>query len=202
LRQESPAILARRPFSRPSLAVLYAIVTLVVAAAAIRAVVAAHEDREWSATGAASWIWCSSGPTQERPVRFFATRDFVLPQTWGRATAKVFVDSAHVFFVNGVVAGRGAQSPGDPLALYRVERLLKPGVNRVAIEASSASGIGGILFSLDVDAYGRDAVVSDGGWRVDFSASAVASGGRYRPMVWGKPPQTPWGYPRMPRPGE
>ena len=34
------------------------------------------------------------------------------------------------------------------------------------------------------------------------NATALAEGGRYRPIVWGRPPQYPWGYPRMPRPNE
>jgi hypothetical protein len=104
--------------------------------------------------------------------------------------------------VNGVRAGGGAQRRGDPLALYDAAPLLREGVNRVAIEAASPTGIGGILFSLDLDAYGRDALVSDGLWRVDLSPEAVERGARYAPRVWGRPPQYPWGYPRMPRPSE
>jgi hypothetical protein len=99
-------------------------------------------------------------------------------------------------------AGSAVQRPGDPLRLYRVAALLRTGVNRIAIEASSPTGVGGILFSLDLDAFGRDAVVSNGRWRVDLSAEAVRTGARYRPVVWGRPPQYPWGYPRMPRPAE
>jgi hypothetical protein len=112
------------------------------------------------------------------------------------------VDREHVLFVNGTEVGRGTQAPGDPLRLYPLEASLRPGVNRIAIQASSPTGVGGILFSLDLDALGRDALVSDRRWRVDLSAEAVTSGARYRPMVWGRPPQPPWGYPRMPRPEE
>jgi len=49
---------------------------------------------------------------------------------------------------------------------------------------------------------GEERVVSDGRWRVDPSRGAIASGGRYRPAVWGSPPMYPWGWPRLPRPNE
>jgi hypothetical protein len=135
-------------------------------------------------------------------LRFYATRDFELPAAPSRATAKLFVDPEHVLYVNGARVSGGLQRRGEPLALIAIARYLKRGLNRVSIEASSATGIGGILFSLDLDAYGRNAVCTDGSWRVDLSPTAIVSGGRYRPEVWGRPPQYPWGYPRMPRPEE
>ena len=184
------------------MAALYAIATLVLAGAALSAVTSAHADRRKLFTGEAEWIWYSSGPSERQPLRFFATREIALESAPAKATAKVFVDREHALFVNGQLIGRGTQSPGDPLRLYRLEAFLKRGVNRVVIEASSATGVGGILFSLDLDALGRDAVVSDRRWRVDLSSNALTAGGRHRPMVWGKPPQPPWGYPRLPRPNE
>jgi hypothetical protein len=154
------------------------------------------------ATGRAEWIWSRASFREPRPLRVYATRDFALPSAPIRALAKVFVDREHVLYVNGRRAGSGAQQPGDPLAAYDVTGLLVAGANRVAIEAASPTGVGGILFSLDLDAYGRDAIVSDGDWRVDEMAAAVRDGAHGRPRVWGSPPQHPWGYPRMPRPEE
>jgi hypothetical protein len=190
--------------SRPGPAFLYVLVLLVVAAAALRALVRAHEDRIQLSTGPAAFLWYTGRVPEPRPLRFWATRDFELPRAPDRALAKVFVDREHVLYVNGVRAGAGSQRPGDPLALYHVASLLEAGRNRIAIEASSPTGIGGVLLSLDVDGFGRDAVVTDAGWRVDLDRSALGSleGGRYRPIVWGRPPQYPWGYPRMPRPNE
>ena len=154
------------------------------------------------ATGRAAWIWYSGKVPESRPLRFWATREFTLPVQPARAMAKVFVDREHVLYVNGARAGGGTQRPGDPLALYDVAPMLLAGTNRVAIEAASPTGTGGVLFSMDVEGFGRDALVSDAGWRVDLDESAPERGGRYRPMVWGAPPQYPWGYPRMPRPNE
>ena len=188
--------------SRPGPAFFYWLLLLVVAAAAAVELVRAHEDRMHLATGPAAWIWYPSPSPEPRPLRFWATRDFDLPRKPGRALAKVFVDHEHVLFVNGQRVGGGTQRTGDPLALYEIADLLVEGRNRVAVEAASSTGIGGVLVALDVERFGRDAVVTDGSWRVDLAASALTEGGRYRPVVWGKPPQHPWGYPRMPRPNE
>jgi len=202
LGQETPPSARPTLLARPFGATLYAIASLVVAAAALSALRGAHEDRMFLATGRAEWIWYSSGTAQPQPVRFFATRAFELPGAPTGATAKLFVDREHTLWVNGRRVGGGSQKPGDPLRVYALVPYLREGVNRIVIEASSPTGVGGILFALDCDAYGRDALVSDGRWRVDLSTEAATEGGRYRPIVWGRPPQPPGGYPRMPRPEE
>jgi hypothetical protein len=188
--------------SRPGFALLYALVLSLAAAGAIRATVRAHADREYSRTGDARWIWYSREIREPRRVSFVATRDVVLDRIPARATAKVFADRWHVLWVNGRRVGAGTQSPGEPLALYDVTARLSRGVNRIAVEAGSESGAGGLLFSLDLSDSGRDAVVSDERWRVDPSREAIRRGARYRPAVWGRPPMHPWGWPRLPRPNE
>jgi hypothetical protein len=192
-----------RGLASASLAGLYAVTLLLVGAAALRALVRAHADRMESHTGRAAWIWYSGKSIRERrPLRFYATYEFELPSAPSRALAKLFVDRRHVLFVNGTKAGAGTQRPGDPLAIYAVAKLFRKGSNRIAIEAESPTGAGGLLFALDLDGFGRDAVVSNGTWRVDPSPEAILGGGRYRARVWGRPPQYPWGYPRMPTPEE
>jgi len=194
---------SREPLSsRPAFAFLYLLVVAVVGLAAVRGILAAHADRELSRTGEARWIWYSRDVKEPRELSFVATRDVVLGRAPSRATAKVFVDRWHVLWLNGRRVGGTRQRPGDPLALYEVAGLLRKGANRIALEAGSESGIGGLLFSLDLSDWGRDAVVSDERWRVDPSRGAIASGGRYRPAVWGSPPMYPWGWPRLPRPNE
>ena len=186
----------------PIFAWLYALVVAIAGAAAVRATLQAHAEREFSRTGAAKWIWYSREVRQPKEVAFVATRDVVLDRTPVRATAKVFVDRWHVLWINGRRVGEARQRPGDALVLYNVARFLGPGANRIAIEAGSDTGVGGLLFSLDLSDWGRDAVVSDARWRVDPSRQAIRSGGRYRPDVWGSPPMYPWRWPRMPRPDE
>lgn len=188
--------------SRPGFALLYALALLLAAAGAIHATLRAHSDREHSRTGDARWIWYSRDVKEPRPIAFVATRDVVLDRAPTRATAKIFADNWHVLWVNGRKAGGARQRPGAPLALYEIAPLLSRGVNRIAIEAGSDTGAGGLLFSLDLSDSGRDAVVSDVRWRVDLSREAIRAGGRYRPAVWGSPPMYPWGWPRLPRPNE
>ena len=199
MRQET--LPAPRP-ARPGAAWLYVLAVAVVGAAAARALVRAHADRMHGATGRAEWIWYTNRLPQPSPIRFFATRAFELPDKPDRALVKLFVDEEHVLWVNGKRAGAGRQRAGDPLALYDIAPLLAAGPNRLTVEAASPTGIGGILLSVDVQGFGRDALVSDGAWRVDTSREAIAGPGRYRPVVWGRPPQYPWGFPRMPRPEE
>jgi hypothetical protein len=181
---------------------LYVLAVAIAALAAARAVLSAHAERELSRTGAARWIWYSRDVKEPRELAFVATRDVVLGRRPSRATAKVFGDRWHVLWINGRRVGGARQKPGDPLALYEVAPYLAAGRNRIAIETGSETGIGGLLFSLDISDWGRDAVVSDGRWRVDPSRRAIIDGGRYRPDVWGSPPMYPWGWPRVPRPDE
>ncbi len=200
MRQET---LPASRLARPGVAWLYVLAVAVVGAAAARALVRAHADRMHGATGRAEWIWYTNRMTQPAPIRFFATRAFELPEKPDRALAKLFVDDEHVLWVNGERAGAaGQQRPGDALALYEIASFLQAGENRVTIEAASPTGLGGILMSVDIQGFGRDALVTDGAWRVDTSRDAITGPGRYRPVVWGPPPQYPWGFPRMPRPDE
>lgn len=193
---------ANRGLSRPAVAALYVLAVAIAFLAAARALLSAHAERELSRTGAARWIWYSRDVKEPRELAFVATRDVVLGRRPPRATAKVFGDRWHVLWVNGRRVGGAKQKPGDPLALYEVAPYLGAGRNRIAIETGSETGIGGLLFSLDISDWGRDAVVSDGRWRVDPSRRAITGGGRYRPDVWGSPPMYPWGWPRVPRPDE
>lgn len=200
--KESPARADSSVWSRPAFAWIYALVVTIAAFAAVRATLGAHADREFSRTGQARWIWYSRDVREPRALFFVATRDVLLAQRPSRATAKVFGDRWHVLWVNGRRIGGARQRPGDPLALYEVAADLSRGVNRIAIESGSDTGIGGLLFSLDVSDWGRDAVFSDRRWRVDPDRRAIRSGGRFRPAVWGRPPMYPWRWPRLPRPQE
>ncbi|MDQ5858178.1 MAG: hypothetical protein M3542_07890 [Acidobacteriota bacterium] len=199
---EPPENLSERLVSRPSFALLYVLALAIVATAAIRATLRAHEERELSRTGTAQWIWYSRDVKEPAPIAFVATRDVVLDRAPDRATAKVFADSWHVLWVNGKRVGGGKHAPGAPLALYEAAPWFTSGVNRIAVESGSETGVGGLLFSLDLSLAGRDAVVSDERWRVDTSPAAIRSGGRFRAAVWGRPPMYPWGWPRLPRPNE
>ncbi len=172
----------------------------IVAAAAFRFTLRARADREHLETGDAEWIWHTRDIPQPRPVRFYATRDFFLEQAPATATAKIFADRRHAFYINGFGMGNAERKPGDLLVLYDLTGRLKQGENRIVILVESDTGVGGLLFALDLAGVGRNAIVSDRQWRVDLSPDAIERGGRFPAVVWGRPPMHPWGYPRMPGP--
>ncbi len=107
------------------------------------------------------------------------------------------MDRRFVLFVNGSRVGTGAKRPGDVLSLFDVAGWLHPGTNRVVIEAESPTGVGGILFALDLGTEWRNAVVSDENWRVAPSEPVLRRVGGTPAAVWGRPPMYPWGYPRL-----
>ncbi|HLN92618.1 MAG TPA: hypothetical protein VK389_02060, partial [Thermoanaerobaculia bacterium] len=80
---------------------LYGLVTVIAAAAALRATLQAHAEREYSRTGSARWIWYSREVKEPREIAFVATRDVVLERSPQRAMAKLFGDAWHVLWVNG-----------------------------------------------------------------------------------------------------
>ncbi len=170
-----------------------------IASAAILALARRWEDHRRLATGRAQWIWLSYGSEKPEPIRFFAARDF----SWsgrerGIVRALVFVDRHYVLTINGNRVGAGTQKPGDPLDVYDVTAQVRPGSNRVEIEAESSTGAGGILFAMTLP--GDGTIVSDRTWRVGRSEREVLSGGT-APVVWGRPPMYPWAYPGMREPG-
>lgn len=192
----------KSPLSRPLPAFLLLVFALLVAAGAARAVLSMHAERALLQTGDARWIWYSHDIPSPRWMRFHATREFVLDDLPARAVAKVFADRRHVLYINGFGMGGGEQKPGDPLFLHDLTPQLRRGENRLVLVVESATGAGGLLVALDISGVGRNALVSDGTWRVDLSPDAIQKGGRYQAAVWGRPPMYPWRYPRMPRPNE
>lgn len=189
-------------WSRPFAAFLFTLVALIVGSAAIRATFRMHADRDLLETGEAEWIWFSRDVPRPAWVRFYMTRDFDLPEAPVSAVAKVFGDRRHVLYINGFGLGGGELAPGDPLWLHDLTPQVRKGKNRIVIVLESNTGIGGLLFALDVAGLGRNVVVSDERWRFDFSESAISRGGRFPAVSWGRPPMYPWRYPRLPRPEE
>src|SRR2546430_13733561 len=164
--------------SRPAFAFLYVAMLAITAAAAIRATLAAHADREMSKTGRAEWIWYTREVKEPAPIAFVATRDVVLDRAPSRAMAKIFADRWHVLWVNGQRAGSGRQQPGDPLILHEIAELLSRGVNRIAIEAGRETGVVGVVFLLLLEGARRGVVFSGAPRRAAPSPVSILSGGR------------------------
>lgn len=182
-------ILAARLNSVKRLSAAGWIAIVVAAGASARAVDLAWRRAESSETGSAKWIWATDDVKSERPAKFVAVRRFEIGEPVPSGRAKVFVDRAYRFYLDGRLVGSGSMKPGDPADVFDLPGGLQRGAHEVAIEAESPSGIGGILFALDLAGAGRNAVVSDASWEV----------GGQPVFVWGEPPMYPWGFPTLRR---
>ena len=180
----------------PRFAGLFAAAALAVAAAAgVLALRRARQDRLFLATGPARWIWYTHQVREPEPLRFRAWKDFRLDAAPVAATARIFGDRDWVLEVNGRRVSAGTQKPGDSLRVVDLAPDLRAGQNRIAIEAGSPDGVGGVLFWMDIER-GRGLVVTDGTWLVQ--KVPADSERTHAAAVWGRPPMYPWGYPRLP----
>ena len=169
---------------------------LLAAGAAALALWRGSQDRRLLRTGPARWIGYTREIPQSSPLRFRAWKDFEIgAPAPGSAPVLLFADRDWALSINGTEASRGSQKPGDPLVRLDAARWLRAGENRVSIEAGSPTGVGGILFRMDLP--GGRILVSDASWRVE--RISPPSEGERPAIEWGKPPLYPWGYPEMPR---
>jgi hypothetical protein len=189
LRQEKEsAPLLSRPFP----ALLFALAAVLAASAALLAWRRAANDRARLVTGGARWIWYAVDLPESAPLRFRASREFRLDSIPASAKAKLFVDPRGSLTVNSTAFPAVEQRPGSPLRVLDLAPALVAGANRIAIDAESPTGAGGILFALELP--GGRSVVSDSAWQVALLDGSRA--GESRPAaVWGRPPMYPWGYP-------
>ena len=157
-------------------------------------------------TGDAAWIWAALPLSYTEPVAFWAVRDFALDEVPAAAELSILGDDEYVAYLNGRRVGSNRYVPGAPVDRYRVEELLVPGGNRLAVELRSARGAGGLLARLDLGR-GEGAIESDESWRIVRRhhpglvrgwqpLGEPAAGGAEEPYLWGRPPVGRWGRPR------
>lgn len=149
----------------------------------------------------ACWIWADVPFDAPRPVAFLAVREFQLTTMPQRAVLSAVADESFVLFVNGAYVGGGTYAPGASLSRYRVEKLLRPGNNRLVVELRSGRGVGGFLAHLragEEDGTGEMLVRTDDAWRIfrrderrQWRDVETISGGE--PVrVWQRPPTGRW----------
>jgi hypothetical protein len=172
------------------ISILWAIAIAIAGAAAIRAVDLSWRRMERSETGRARWIWKTDDIKTPQAIRFRASKSIVIEREISSARAKIFVDRSYRLFLDGTLVGSGGQNAGDPLDVVDLSTRLSPGAHEIVIEAESPTGIGGILFGLDLSGYGRNAVVSDSSWKVEGQPV----------FVWGDPPMYPWRFSAIAKP--
>ncbi|HKD18491.1 MAG TPA: hypothetical protein VKG23_11550 [Thermoanaerobaculia bacterium] len=184
--------------SHRALAALLAVGAAIVVSAAAIAIHRRSEDRRHGWSSRAAWIWYARAGKKPAPLRFWAERDLALERVPERVEARFLVDPEFALFVNGRRVASGSCRPGDALRVVDLARDLRPGRNRIVIEASSPDGVGGILFL--AEGPGLDPAAFDSGpdWRVARDPAELERGEGRPAIVWGRPPQYPWGYPRLP----
>ncbi|MDY7091792.1 MAG: hypothetical protein SX243_02350 [Acidobacteriota bacterium] len=159
------------------------------------------------ATGDAQWIWAPSlDPANTEPAVYFAFRDFQLDARPEQARLLIQAEEEYRVWINGRPVGSNVFHQQAPLDVYRIEKLLLPGGNRLLVELRSSFGGGGLLASLEAggeDGELRPVVVTDGAWRVSREWQPGLLGGWTSPQeaepvrVWGRPPIGRWGVPKL-----
>jgi hypothetical protein len=182
----------------------------ITALAALLALVAAESLYRSARVAASGWagarfVWAEDARVGSARAFYFA-RDFSVPHGAALSDARILVlgDEQYQVHLNGVWVGGGSYQPGEPADHYDVSGLLRPGLNRLVVEARSATGVGGVLAALYLHGEDRPLVASDESWRVLGHHVDGIVPGTYRidegaaAAVLGRPP---WGRWRSPRPG-
>lgn len=175
---------------------------LAVLLATAVAVVMVH--RFWIAelshvTGEAQWMWVTDQLERVSPTHGLFVASFSLPIPPREALLKVCGDREYVVYANGTPAACGWSRPGFRLDLYDIGHLLRQGDNVLAVEVRSPTPVGGVLLALDVAGVGANVVASGRSFvmRPRFSLAAQEPHDLPVPVLWGRPPRQPWGYPRI-----
>jgi hypothetical protein len=180
-----------------------AIVLLLLLASAV----AAERGRWFSrllAAGAPerSWVWVDAAPREVRPRAFFLVGDFELAAVPSSARLEIAGDPEYVVRLNGRRVGSGSYRARSAIDAYDLDGLLRQGRNRVAVEARSPIGSGGVTARI-VDGEGRALVATDDTWRVLPGVwRLVANPDQPLPespgaRVLGRAPYARWGLPEV-----
>jgi hypothetical protein len=183
---------------------------LVVAIGALLALVVAQGAyRTWrigaNGWGPARFLWAEDARGGAARA-FYLARDFLLEDDAALSGARLQVlgDEEYQVHLNGVWVGSGRYRTGGRAGNHDVSGLLRPGSNRLVVEARSATGVGGVLAALFVAGAERPVVATDAAWRVFGHHVEGLVEGTYRiddgesPRVLGRPP---WGRWRSPPAG-
>lgn len=151
-------------------------------------------------TGRAAWIWVSHPLDEKKPVAFFAVRDVAVPPDPPFVRLRIACDADWTFYLNGVeVAGGGATSSPRLVSFDLSDRARKGELNRFVVALRSASGVGGMLASIDYAPLRENDVVTDRSWSICREWSESLLSGTVtcgeEPLVLGQPPFGRWNYP-------
>lgn len=151
-------------------------------------------------TGEAEWIWVRDPMSKEKPVAFFATRDFAVPSSATQVKINIAADPSYTLYFNGKRIGVGGLKTTRSIDVYDATALRRAGQNRIVVGCRSAKGAGGLLLSVDFGGMQRNGVFTDRSWHLyrSWEASLLdrdpgASSATLR--SFGTPPVGRWNYP-------
>ncbi len=144
-------------------------------------------------------MWVTDQFQRVSPAGGLFVASFTLAAPPREALLKVCGDREYVVYANGTPAACGWSRPGFRLDLYDIGHLLRQGENVLAVEVRSPTPVGGVLLALDVDGVGANVLASGPAFvlRQHFSLAARESDDLPVPVLLGRPPRQPWGYPRL-----
>jgi hypothetical protein len=157
--------------------------------------------RARDAMSPAQWVWAPGEWRNPRPVAFFAAADFYLADDGQPVLLSVAGDEEFVASVNGKVVARGFFEDDVAVRAVDLAEVVRPGGNRVVIEARSARGAGGLRALIRQG--DRVVAASDRTWRVfrrlepGLQRGWLPLAGGEPVLVWGAPPVGRWGQQRL-----
>ena len=138
-------------------------------------------------------------------IVFFAAKTFDLPQRRSFIRINIVCDPEYTLFFNGHEVGGARFEETRALHVYDVTPLAREKGNRIVVATRSATGVGGLIASVDFADDVRNLVVTAGDWKL-YSQWSPQLGDRDLPLpqrpiaVLGRPPIGRWDYlPRQPR---
>jgi hypothetical protein len=159
------------------------------------------EKKFFITTGEAEWLWVRDPMSAEKPVAFFATRDFELPQGASDVKINVAGDPAYTLWFNGHRVGAGSFRVDRAIRIHDVTALKRDGKNRIVVACRAEKGAGGLLLSVDSGGMQRNVVFTDRRWHVfrkwddSLLASDPRTGADRSLRSFGAPPVGRWNYP-------
>lgn len=185
--------------SLTALALLFAVVAFVVHTGRFFA------RKFYASTGRAEWIWADHLLSRRIPIVFFAATSFDLPPRRAYVKVNVSCDPEYTLFFNGHQIGGARFEETRAIDVYDVTPFARERDNRVLIAARSATGVGGLIASVDFADDVRNIVVTSADWKL-YAAWSPELAQRDLPMptrktvALGRPPIGRWDYlPRVPR---
>jgi hypothetical protein len=151
-------------------------------------------------TGQARWIWIDHPLDAREPIAFFAVRDVEVPPAPPLVRLRLACDADWTLYLNGIEVAGGAATAEPVLHVFDLDALVRKGeTNRIAFALRSASGVGGLLATIDYAPLRENDVVTDDSWRLCRRWSAGLANGETaceeKPLVLGAPPFGRWNYP-------